>query len=227
MMVFVRKSVQVVLIRRVAILVLLLMLAAVGAVAQSAPQAFEVNTPFDAEKYRPLEARERWQRWWREDGAGPAIHVQSLTTALYLQTINDPTVWNRTPGGFIRRLGSSYGGNLIQNSVHESFAGIEGTDPRYFACGCRGFFHRTGHALKMTFLTYNRHGGETLDIPQFTAAYGSSMIEAAWWPNHYSALVQGVQTGHIEVGFIGAVHLAQEFSPEFKRWLHLRGSAKP
>jgi hypothetical protein len=44
-----------------------------------------------------------------------------------------------------------------------------------------------------------------------------------WWPHHYTALVQGVQTGHIQVGLTGAIHLAQEFSPEFKRLLHLRG----
>jgi hypothetical protein len=31
-----------------------------------------------------------------------------------------------------------------------------------------------------------------------------------------------VQTGHIQVGLTGAIHLAQEFSPELKRFLHLR-----
>jgi hypothetical protein len=122
-------------------------------------------------------------------------------------------------------VGSSYGGNLIQNTAHESLAAAEGTDPRYFACGCKGFFRRSGHALKMTILTYNRDGHETLDLPQLSAAYGSTMAEATWWPHHYSALVQGVQTGHIEVGFIAAVHLAQEFSPEFKRVLHIHGAA--
>jgi hypothetical protein len=43
-----------------------------------------------------------------------------------------------------------------------------------------------------------------------------------WWPHHYTALAQGVQTGHIEMGFIGAEHLVQEFSPELKRLFHLR-----
>jgi hypothetical protein len=74
----------------------------------------------------------------------------------------------------------------------------------------------------MTFLTYTHGGHETLDIPQIAGVYGSSMIEAMWWPHHYTALVQGVQTGHLEMGLTGAVHLAQEFSPELKRWLHLR-----
>ena len=59
-------------------------------------------------------------------------------------------------------------------------------------------------------------------VDVLAGAYGGSMMEAMWWPHHYTALVQGVQTGHIEVGFVGAVHLVQEFSPELKRLLHLR-----
>lgn len=190
--------------------------------AQFLSPSLNVRGPFDPAVYRPLSGPQRWQRWVSEDGASPAIHVESLATAAYLQTIPDPAAWNRTAGGFVRRLGSSYGSNLIQNTVHESMAGIAGTDPRYFACACSGFFHRSGHALKMTLITYNSSGHETPDLPQLSGAYGSSMIEAMWWPRHYTALVQGVQTGHIEMGFIGAVHLAQEFAPELKRLLHLR-----
>jgi hypothetical protein len=203
------------------LVLILLLLAPVAACAQS----FDVNAAFKPGSYKPLDGHERWQRWWIEDGGGAGLHVQSFTTAAYWQVIDDPSAWGRGGGGFIRRLGSSYGVNLIQNSAHESLAAVAGTDPRYFACGCRGFFRRSGHALKMTFLTYNHSGHETLDLPQLAAAYGSTMTEATWWPHHYSALVQGVQTGHIEVGLIAAVHLAQEFSPEFKRLLHLHSGA--
>ena len=101
-------------------------------------------------------------------------------------------------------------------------AAAEGTDPRYFSCSCNGFFRRSGHSVKMTFLTYNRDGHQTLDLPQLSGIYGSSMIETMWWPHHYTALVQGLQTGHIVVGFTAAIHLVQEFSPELKRLVHLR-----
>jgi hypothetical protein len=202
---------------------LLCLVAPAAALAQS----YDVNPPFAAGSYKPLTPHERMQRWWLADGASPALHVQALSTTLYLQAFDIPTVWQRGGGGFIRRLGSSYGGNLVQNSSHEALAAVEGTDPRYFACGCKGFIHRSSHALKMTFLTYNHSGHETLDLPQLSAAYGSSMVEATWWPHHYSAWVQGVQTGHIEVGILGAEHLIQEFSPEFKRFLHLTRKTVP
>jgi hypothetical protein len=188
-------------------------------------QSFVVNGPFAPDHYKPLTAPERWQRWVSEDGGSASIHVQSFASAAYLQAIADPTAWSRTTGGFIRRTGSSYGGNLIQNSVHESLAGVAGTDPRYLACACPGFFHRSGHALEMTFLTYTHGGHKTLDLPQLAGVYGGSMIEATWWPHHYSARVQGVQTGHIQVGLTGAIHLVQEFSPELRRMVHLKTAA--
>ena len=187
-------------------------------------QSLAVNGPFAPDQYKPLSVPERWQRWAMEDGGSAAIHIQSFASAAYLQAIDDPTAWSRTAGGFMRRTGSSYGGNLIQNSVHESLAGVAGTDPRYFACACSGFFHRSGHALEMTFLTYTHTGHKTLDLPQLVGVYSGSMIEATWWPHHYSARVQGVQTGHIQVGLVGAIHLVQEFSPELRRLFHLKAA---
>lgn len=183
-------------------------------------QSLTVHAPFDPNHYQPLDTPQRWTRWAMEDGGSAAIHVQSFTSATYLQVIADPSAWSRSAGGFARRLGSGYGANLIQNSVHEGMAGMMGSDPRYFACGCSGFFHRSGYAMKMTFLTHAHNGHLTFDLPQLAGIYGSSMVEATWWPHHYTALVQGVQTGHIQVGLTGAIHLAQEFSPEFKRIVH-------
>jgi hypothetical protein len=55
------------------------------------------------------------------------------------------------------------------------------------------------------------------DLPQLVGAYGSGMISRTWYPSRYSPLVQGVQTGHMQVGFVVGVHLIQEFSPEIKK----------
>lgn len=209
---------------RIAVLGLLLVpgLALGQSLSDSLSKALTVHAPFDVNTYKPLNGHERWQRWVNEDGASPAIHVTSIGTAAYLQTFNVPADWSRTWGGFARRLGSSYGSSLIQNTVHESFAAVEGTDPRYFPCACTGLFRRGGHVFKMSLLTYTHSGHLTPDLPQIASIYGSSMIQAMWYPRHYTALVQGVQSGHIEAGFIGTEHLIQEFSPELKRLFHLR-----
>ena len=149
---------------------------------QSLAHTLTVQPPFDAATYKPLNAHERWQRWINEDGRSPAIHVESLATAAYQQTFDVPSAWTRSGGGFARRLGSSYGSNLIQNTAHESMAGIAGTDPRYFPCACTGLFRRGGHVFKMSFLTYTNSGHLTLDLPQITSIYGSAMVEATSKP---------------------------------------------
>ena len=189
---------------------------------QALGQLFTPESPFDAGTYKPLRGHERWQRWLNEDGRTPQIYAASLGTAAYSQVIESPDGWPRTWEGYGRRVGSHLGSSAIENTVHESMAAAEGTDPRYFACACTGIFPRTGHALKMTFLTYNRSGHETLDLPMLTGAYGSSMIKTMWYPDHYSPLAQGVQSGHIEVGLIGVENILREFSPDIKRLLHLR-----
>ncbi|MGO9776538.1 MAG: hypothetical protein ACLQGT_12020 [Terracidiphilus sp.] len=189
---------------------------------ESIAKSLTVHSPFDSATYKPLSGHERWERWVDEDGRSASIHVESLGTAFYNQTFDVPAAWTRSGGGLARRLGSAYGENLIQNTMHESFAAAEGTDPRYFPCACKGLFRRGGHVIKMSFLTYNRGGHLTLDLPQITSIYGSSMIQAMWYPSHYTALAQGVQSGHIEAGFIGTEHMVQEFAPELERFFHLR-----
>jgi hypothetical protein len=211
---------------RIALLVLLLAptlgFAQKQLLTQTLGQLFTPEAPFDAGTYKPLRGHERWQRWLDEDGRTPEIYAASLGTAAYSQVIESPDGWPRTWEGYGRRVGSHLGSSAIEHTVRESMAAAEGTDPRYFACGCTGIFPRTGHALKMTFLTYNRSGHETLDLPMLTGAYGSSMIKTMWYPDHYSPLAQGVQSGHIEVGIIGAENILREFSPDIKRLLHLR-----
>jgi hypothetical protein len=187
----------------------------------SLAKSLTVQPSFDINTYKPLTGHERWERWIDEDGRSGALHADSLGTAIYNQTFAVPSAWNRSAGGFARRLGFSYGSNLIQNTMHESMAAAVGTDPRYFPCACTGLFHRGGHVLKMSFFTYTQSGHLTLDMPQIGSIYGSSMIQTMWYPSHYTPLVQGVQSGHIEAGFIGTEHLIQEFAPELKRFFHL------
>ena len=188
---------------------------------QELAKALTVQQPFNINTYRPLTNHERWERWLDEDGRTASLHVESLGTAFYNQTFDVPSAWTRSDDGLIRRIGSSYGSNLIQNTVHESFAAVEGTDTRYFPCACKGLLRRGGHVFKMSFFTYTHSGHLTLDLPQITSIYGSAMIESMWYPSHYSPLVQGVQSGHIEAGFIGTEHLVQEFAPELKRFFHM------
>ena len=185
-------------------------------------QTFAVNGPFDPGRYVPLDGRERFDRWWSEDGGSSSLHLTALLDASVTQTVNTPPQWGRTGGGFLRRGASSYASNIIENTTHEGLAAALGTDTRYFSCNCSGFFSRSGHALEMTLLTYTQNGHKALDLPQLAGAYAGPMLVTMKWPHHYTPLVQGVQVGHLEMGLIGTIHILQEFSPELKRFVHWR-----
>jgi len=187
-------------------------------------QSLTVNEPFVAGKYIPMTGHERLHDWWSEDGGSLTIHGEALAIAATDFTLDTPPQWGRNGGGFARMLGNGYGRAAIQNTTHDGMAAAFGTDTRYYACGCRGFFPRVGHALEMTFLTYNRNGHKTLDFAQLSGAYGASMIGSLWYPPHYTPFVQGVQGGHIDVGVLGGIHVVQEFSPELKRMFHFGGA---
>jgi hypothetical protein len=190
-------------------------------------QFYAVDAPFSSTAYAPLDGSQRFQRWLSEDGTSPVLHIHAFAMSAITQSIDNPPQWGRTTGGFARRLRGEYGGTVIANSVHESLAAALGTDPRYFRCACTGFLRRTGHAMEMTFLTYNRDGHKTLDLAQLTGQYGSQMVSTLWLPPHYSPLAQGVQAGHVEMGFLGTLHIIQEFSPELKRFFHLEVRRDP
>jgi hypothetical protein len=212
-------------------LLLLLFVPALAA-AQSIPgleaaKSMTVNRAFDPGHYVPMTPHERLMRWWKEDGGSPTIHVEAFLFASSLQVENNPSEWGRNIGGYGRRVGDVYGRTAIENTVHEGMGAIARTDTRYFACSCRGFFPRLGHALDMTIFTYTHSGHKILDVSQLSGAYGGAMISTMWWPPHYSPLVQGVQDGHTQVGLIGAVHVIQEFSPELKRAFHIKPKTMP
>jgi hypothetical protein len=195
--------------------------------AQSLTLHTPVNAPFSFATYKPLDGRERLQRWWKEDGGSPTLHVNAWMIASITQASNNPPQWGRTTAGMARRVGSDYAQFFLGGSIHEGLAAAAGTDPRYFSCACQGLFPRAGHAVEMTFLTYNRRGHIVVDLPQMGGIYGGSMIGKLWYPPHYSPLVQGVQFGDIRLGIVTVVHEVQEFSPELKAFFHVRKTHPP
>src|ERR1035441_7556236 len=87
---------------------------------QSLSHALAVQRPFDPATYKPLNAHERWHRMVREDGGAPGVYVESLGSAAYLQVFNSPSEWKGTTRGYLRRAGSSFATDVIQNSDRKS-----------------------------------------------------------------------------------------------------------
>jgi hypothetical protein len=180
-------------------------------------------TPATAEaEPKPLTGKDRLILFWNESYASPGAFAGVAAGALVDQVRHTPAKWDGDGSGYTRRFASEYGQLATRNVIHDGLAGITGLDPRYSVCKCQGTLRRTGHALKMGFITYRQDGRLALDVPQLASAYGSGMISTYWYPhNQFSPLVQGVQFGHEQMGEVVVNNLVHEFGPDMERHFHL------
>lgn len=177
--------------------------------------------------WKPLTGQQRLILFWNDTYNSPGAFLALSASALSDQITDTPAAWSRAGNGYTRRFASGYGQLAARNIIHEGLAGITGQDPRYLPCYCKGTLKRTGHALRMTVTTYNRNGHTTLDVPKIAGAYGSGMISTYWYPHRtYSPTVQGIQFGHEEMGEVFIGNLVDEFSPDWRRALHLGSGSR-
>jgi hypothetical protein len=203
---------------RRSILCLVAMSVSALGMAQSAPVRPE------APSYVSLTAKQRSDRFFKEYLGSPFTYIAAAGAASGGQIGNDPKEWTRSWEGYGKRVGTTLALFTIDTGVHEAGDAMLGLDPRYFRCRCRGGLQRTWNAVEMSFLAYDGKGRKRFDLPRLAGAYGSGMIVTTWYPKHYDPLVQGVQMGHQQLGFVVGTNLIREFSPELKRFF---GNFKP
>ena len=203
---------------RIALWALLAVLT-LGTASDCAAQQGTTSTPGAPGDVIPqaLTGKERWNLYVNETFQSPWPYVVSLGAGLTYQALDYPSEWGGGLKGYGRRTASQYGGLLTQNTIHDGGAALLGYEPRYFSCRCRGLWRRTGHALEMSFLTYDQNGHKRLDLPQLAGAYGGGVLTILWSPKRYTFQVQGIQTGHMQFGFVMGANVFEEFRPELQR----------
>ncbi len=168
--------------------------------------------------YVPLTGPERWTRYWNESFLSPGLYFAALGAASGAQLGNDPPEWGQGLRGYGRRSASLFGTFAVQTTIEEGGSALMGYDPRYRHCDCQGFWKRSGHAVKWTFLTSDNQGRTRPNIPMVAGAYGSGMVTTLWYPDRYNPLKDGVREGTQQLGFGVGVSLVKEFAPELKRF---------
>jgi hypothetical protein len=203
---------------RVALCALLPVLTLVTARKGAAQQA-STSGPAASADVTPqaLTGKERWNLYVNETFRSSGPYVVSLGAGLVYQAFDYPPEWGGGFRGFGRRSANQFGILTIQNTLHDGGEALLGYEPRYVPCRCRGAWRRTGHALEMSFLTYDQNGHKRFDLPQLAGAYGSGVLSTLWYPRRYTPQVQGIQTGHMQFGFVMGTNLFAEFRPEFQR----------
>ncbi len=166
-----------------------------------------------ATSYQALTSSERWNFYWNGTLLSQGLYEASLGSALVDHIDRTPPEWRQGIKGYARRSASEYGFHIVQSTVHQAGAAALGYDPRYQHCGCTGFWRRTGHAIKWSFLTRNNAGATRFDIPAMAGAYSAGMLSMYWYPQRFNPLTDGVRVGNQEVGLVVGFNVVRELVP--------------
>jgi len=169
--------------------------------------------------WQPLSGDERWSNFRDTTMADPSFYTAALVSAGYSQITKAPPEWGEGALSYGRRTASSLAVYGIQETIHQGGAAILGYHPRYLSCECDGFFHRTAHAIKWTFLTRNTSGATRLDLPAIAGTYGAGMLSTYWYPARYQALSDGVRAGNQQMALSIGLSFLREFQPDLRRML--------
>jgi hypothetical protein len=167
--------------------------------------------------WQPLNADERWNNFWETTVADPNFYGAAVVSAGYSQIMKTPPEWQQGTSGLAQRTASWLAVYGMRETIHQGGAAILGYHPRYLSCDCSGFFPRTAHAIKWTFLTKNTSGQTRLDLPVMAGIYGANMLSTYWYPARYQPLSDGVRSGNQQMALSIGLNFLREFEPDIKR----------
>jgi len=148
---------------------------------------------------------------------GPSAILGAAAYAAVLQEADAPEEWKQGGEAYGKRLGTM----VAWTGIHSALAfGLDSTlhqDPRYFRASGKGFWRRSGHALRGTVLTRTDSGGETISTWRIGSDYGSAVLSNLWYPSRLNTARLGFIQGTATLGFDLLGNLASEFWPDVKK----------
>jgi len=109
--------------------------------------------------------RSELNHYWLWNVVGPKAWIGGVFTASWKTWVDtSPTEWHRDAEGWSKRLGVALLDNSINTSSVMLLSRAMGQDPMYYRCACTGFWPRTKHAFKMSFVGRN-HNGDAVFSP--------------------------------------------------------------
>jgi hypothetical protein len=154
-----------------------------------------------------------YRKGYKEHVVGKKAAVSVASGAVGKEIINSPHQWGRGAAGFGKRIGSSFGVNLIKNSIQYPIASIRHEDLHYYRSDKKGFFPRLRHALVSVVVTRKTtNGKKTVASGRIAGSMGAGIAATSWMPAGFS-LAGGAASGGISLGTAAGVNVAREFWP--------------
>ncbi len=190
---------------------------AVPAPGSAAPNETKPVPAKPAAQNEPLTLRDRLSEY-RQSTFAPLALVYPAAVAGYDQLTNYPKEWQQGGEGYGKRLASSYGGLVIDNTISFGVAALDREDLHYVPSSYpkKAIFKRAGYAIAHTFVSRRDVGGDTFAWSRVAGAYGSGFIANEWFPERRSNLHNAVYLGTFNLaGDFGSNLLREFIRPQF------------
>jgi hypothetical protein len=133
-----------------------------------------------------------------------------------------PGEWGQGWGPYGKRYASHVGQFLIQRGIMLPVQAFDHEDTRYLRSTKTSYKGRIADAFLHTVWRHDDRGGMMPAYSEFLGDYGAAALSRLWWPHNYRTasgiFIAGSDTLLIDAG----LNVFHEFTPDIKRWLHLK-----
>jgi len=167
-------------------------------------------------EFTPLTPKKRLVVY-SKDLFGPfSIFLAGLSAGV-TQAQNSPPEWGGGARGYGIRFANYYGEAFVSNMLQMFGEDILREDNLYYGSGERGFWKRTGYAVRSSVLARGKDGTQHLSISQVGSTAGASFISRTWQPPSDSSAADGARNFGIQLATNAGVNVVREFLPDVTR----------
>jgi hypothetical protein len=142
---------------------------------------------------------------------------------LYDQATVQIPAWGSGAEGLRKRAEWRMAGLMSRAAAEYAVARLRETNPEYERCRCKGFGLRSRHVLVSEFVEVRRDGSLAAPVARFTGIAASVAVTTPFLGRDLS-VGTGAERAVLLVGSDIGFNMLQEFWPEIRRTLLLRGA---
>ncbi|HEX5315630.1 MAG TPA: hypothetical protein VFX22_03180, partial [Candidatus Kapabacteria bacterium] len=136
---------------------------------------------------------------------------------------NTPREYGPHWEGYGKRYAMRFSGIAASNAMEAGLGAFWGEDPRYFRDPGDSIGIRIGHAMKFTFMAYDRRGNVMPAYARYVAIPGNNFLSNTWRADsEANSRSAAVRTVYGVLGRMGGNAFA-EFWPDLQKWAFHHG----
>jgi len=163
--------------------------------------------------FQPLTQKERTQLYGKSI-VNPVWYLKGAFSAGQNQWKDKPPEWAQGASGYGKRYADIMGQYAIQKTTMFGLESLLHEDNRYFGSGKKGFWPRTGYALKNSILPRHDNGKRYPSVSLLTGYASGAFLSRPWQPPSSNTAGDGAVSFGISMGWNIGFSMVKEFLPD-------------